>query len=178
MSSQSWKPILSGHDLKIGDDLTRLTERFSEDPVKTTLSVLDGFPQTRIEGEFLANFAAVFTILANAKLGGDFEKAALSALNAARREAQINKNTTKIGVEGIGRSIPDILRDGVTEIKSGLEINYTRQLKIQEKHARSNKMPFSLIVSPTTQRISQKVKETGGTIQRFDPKTEAFTLFE
>lgn len=172
------------HDsiLKPGDDLARLAERFADDPVKTTLSVLNSFPQTRIEGEFLASFAAVYTILANAARGLAFERAVLDALNAARHPTMINKNTSKIGVEGLGRSVPDVLLEGITEIKSGVEINNSVQLRVQAAYAKATGVPFNLIVSPATQRISKYVEKavaaTRGTIQRFDPATGIFTPFQ
>jgi hypothetical protein len=165
--------------LKIGSDLARLAERFANGPGETADSLLASFPQTRVarvEGKFLAGLAAVFATLAeNAKRGSDFEKAARNALNAA-------KNTTKISVEGLGRSVPDILRKGVTEIKSGLEIDNSRQLRIQANHAKRTGVPFNLVVSPTTRRVSENVKreiyQSGGTIQRFDPATGTFTPFQ
>ncbi|MFZ5780384.1 MAG: putative toxin [Pseudomonadota bacterium] len=161
--------------LKARDDITRLVERFAVDPVKTTLSVLNSFPQTRIEGEFLASFAAVFTILANAKKGLEFERSVIAALNT-------EKNTTKIGIEGLGRSVPDILRKGITEIKTRQEVNNSLQIRVQIAYARLFKLPFNLIVSPTTKRISKNVKDaveqTGGTIRRYDPATGRFTPYE
>jgi hypothetical protein len=165
--------------LKIGSDLTRLAERFANEPDETVDSLLASFPQTRVarvEGKFLAGLAAVFaTLAANAERGLEFERAVRNALNAA-------KNTTKISVEGLGRSVPDILRKGVTEIKSGLEIDNSRQLRIQAKHAKRTGVPFNLVVSPTTRRVSQSVQreisKTGGTIQRFDPATGIFTPFQ
>jgi dihydroxyacetone kinase len=162
--------------LKAGSDLARLAERLANEPVKTIDGVLNSFPQTRVERELLAGIAAVFaTLAANAKRGGEFERAARTALNAA-------KNTTKISAEGLGRSVPDILRKGVTEIKSGVEIDNSRQLRIQANHAKRTRVPFNLVVSPTTRRVSQSVKDeilkTGGTIQRFDPATGIFTPFQ
>lgn len=161
--------------LKARDDVTRLIERFSEDPVKTVHSILAGFPQTRIEGEFLANFIALFTILANAKKGLEFERSVIAALKA-------EKNTTKISIEGLGRSVPDVLRKGITEIKARVEVNNSIQLKIQVAYAKIFKMPFNLVVSPTTKRISKSVEEaveeTGGTIQRYDPATGKFTPYK
>jgi Restriction endonuclease fold toxin 7 len=172
------------HDsiLKPGDDLARLAERFANDPGKTTFSVVDSFPQTRVQGEFLAGIAAVFTILANAVRGLEFERAVLNALNAARTATKIEKNTTKIGAEGLGRSVPDILRKGITEIKSGMEIDDSVQLKVQAAYAKATGVPFNLVVSPSTRRVSQTVQQrvdgTGGTIQRFDPATGVFTPFK
>jgi hypothetical protein len=161
--------------LKAGSDLRRLAERFVDDAVGTTLSVLNSFPQARSEREFVAAFAAVFTILANAARGLAFERAVLDALNAA-------KNTKKISVEGVGRSVPDILLKGVTEIKSGLEIDNSLQLTVQAAYARAHRIPFNLVVSSTTRRVSEPVQtlvsETHGTIQRFDLETRVFSKFE
>jgi len=95
---------------------------------------------------------------------------------------KINKNTSKIVVEGLGRSVPDILLKGITEIKSGLEINNSVQLRVQAAYAMARRVPFNLIVSTSTQRVSKEVQEavskTGGTIQRFDSATGAFTPFQ
>lgn len=165
--------------LKAGDDVVRLVERYVDDPIRTTFSVLNSFPQTRVEGEFLAGFSAVVTILANAARGLAFERAVIDALNAARRAKRFHKNTSKIHVDGLGRSIPDILLDGITEIKSGVEIDITPQLLIQTGYAKDAGMPYSLIVGPNTKRISAEVRErvaaTRGTIERFDPATGTFT---
>ena len=167
--------------LKAKDDLARLAERLRNDPGETVLSILNSFPQTRVEGKFVGGLAAVLTILANAKRGIDFEKAVLHALNAASQTTKINKNTSKIAVEGLGRSVPDVLQRGIREIKSGVEIDNSPQLKFQAAYAQLFRIPFSLIVSPATQRISQSVRyaveKTGGTIQRFDPATGTFTPF-
>ena len=117
--------------LKAGSDLARLAERLTNEPIETIDSVLNSFPQTRVEREFLAGIATVFaTLAANAARGHAFEEAVRNALSAA-------KNTTKINVEGLGRSVPDILLKGITEIKSGLEINNSVQLRtggVRQKH--------------------------------------------
>ena len=70
--------------LKIGSDMALLAERFVDDPGETADGLLASFPQTRVEGEILAGFAAVFTILANAVRGGEFERAVLKALEAKK----------------------------------------------------------------------------------------------
>lgn len=167
--------------LKAKDDLVRLAERLRNDPSATVQSILNSFPPTRVGGKVVGGLAAVLTILANAKRGLDFERAVLHALNAASPTTKINKNTGKISVEGIGRSIPDVLQKGIREIKSGVEIDNSVQLRVQAAYAKLFGVPFSLIVSPTTKRISQEVRkrvqETGGTIQRFDPATGVFTPF-
>jgi hypothetical protein len=152
-----------------------LAERFANDPGETADSLLASFPQTRVEGEFFAGFAAVFTILANAVRGGEFERDVLKVLEAA-------KNKIKINAEGVGRSIPDILNEGITEIKSGVEIDSSPQLRTQSAYAQEHRVPFNLVVGPATQRVSQTVQESvyklGGTIQRFDPATGTFTPFK
>jgi hypothetical protein len=161
--------------LKIGSDLALFAERFADDPGETADNLLASFPQTRVEGEFFAGFAAVFTILANAVRGGEFERAVLKALEA-------KKNKTKITVEGVGRSIPDILDKGITEIKSGVEIDSSPQLRTLSAYARKNRVPFNAVVGPATRRVSKTVQElvsdTGGTIKRFDPATGSIKPFK
>lgn len=168
--------------LKARDDLARLAERLRNDPTETALSILNSFPQTQVGGRLVGGLAAVLTILANAKRGLTFERSVIDALNAASQAIKINKNTSKIGVDGLARrSVPDILHKGITEIKSGVEINNSPQLVVQVAYCKTFKKPYNLIVSPATKRISQKiinaVHETGGTIQRFDPSTRVFTPF-
>jgi hypothetical protein len=160
--------------LRAADDLRRLAEKFVDDPLGTTTWVLNGFPATRVEGELAATLAAVSAILANAARGLAFERAVIAALNAA-------KNKTKVGPKGQHQSIPDILNRGVTEIKSGLEIDDSVQLRVQAAHAKATGVPFNLVVSPTTKRVSKTIEDavyqSGGEIQRFDPATRIFTSF-
>jgi hypothetical protein len=168
--------------LKARDDLARLAERLRNDPGETVLSILNSFPQTRVEGKLVGGLAAVVTILANAKRGLEFEKAVLHALNAESLTTKIAKNTSKIAIEELGRSVPDVLQRGIREIKSGIEINNSIQLRVQAAYAKLFKVPLSLVVGPNTQRISKSVRdavrETGGTIQRFDPATGVFTAVQ
>jgi hypothetical protein len=167
--------------LKARDDLARLAERLRSDPSETALSILNSFPATRVEGKAVGGLAAVLTILANAKRGREFEKAVLQALNGLEPAAEFTKNTQKVSIDGLGRTIPDVLKRGIREIKSGVEINNSIQLRVQAAYADLFRIPFSLIVGPATERISKSVIEavtkTGGTIQRFDPVTGKFTPF-
>ncbi len=160
---------------RIPGGLSRLAENFTDRPLDTIASVANSFPQTRVQGQMLSGSAAIFgSLAANAARGLAFERSVIQALNIA-------KNTTKIEVEGIGRSIPDILLRGVSEIKSGIEISNSVQLRTQAAHAMLMGVPFNPIVSPATQRISQSVQQlvgsTGGTIQRFNPATGVFAPF-
>jgi hypothetical protein len=167
--------------LKARDDLARLAERLRNDPGETAESIFNSFPATRIEGKAVGGLAAVLTILANAKRGREFERAVLQALNGLEPAANFTKNTQKIGIDALGRSIPDVLKRGIREIKSGVEINNSIQLRVQAAYAELFRIPFSLVVGPATERISRSVIEavakTGGTIQRFDPVTGTFTPF-
>jgi hypothetical protein len=160
---------------KIGSDLALIAERFARDPGETADSLLASFPQTRVEGEFFAGFAAVITILANAARGGEFERAVIKALGA-------EKNKTKITVEGEGRSVPDILDKGITEIKSGMEIDSSPQLRTQSAYAQNEREPYNMMVGPATRRVSKSVQDlvsrTGGTVRRFDPATGSIKPFK
>jgi hypothetical protein len=114
-------------------------------------------------------------LAANQAAGLAFEQAGLDALNAT-------KNTTIVSVPGIARgSVPDVLNEGLTEFKNAAEVNYTLQLRIQIGYASLTGQPLNLVVSPTTQRISQSLQQaiaaTGGTIQRFNSATGAFSAF-
>jgi hypothetical protein len=159
---------------RIPGGLARLREEFKARPVDTISRVANSFPQTRVEGELAGITSILATILANAKQGRAFETAALQAL-------QLAKNNWKVNVPGVERSIPDSLIRGVTEIKSGLEIDSSLQLRVHEAYAKSQKVPFNLVVAPTTQRISKDVRSavnnSGGTIQRFDPAIGKFGPF-
>ncbi|SPF44946.1 hypothetical protein SBDP1_520001 [Syntrophobacter sp. SbD1] len=108
-------------------------------------------------------------ILQNAARGLEFESSVIDAIPGA------TKNTTSVTVPGLGTSIPDLMGDGITEIKSGINLSFTRQLQIQ---AGASEGPFNLIVSPSTQNISgpleQAVTQSGGAIQVFNPVTGAF----
>jgi len=160
---------------RIPGGLARLAEEFKVRPVDTISHVANSFPQTRVEGELLAGTTSIFaSILANARQGRAFETAALQAV-------QLLKNKSMVNVLGVGRSIPDSLIRGVTEIKSGLEIDNSLQLRVHAAHAMSQKIPFNLVVAPTTRRISKDVRDavrlSGGTIQRFDSTTGKFGPF-
>jgi hypothetical protein len=160
---------------RIPGGLARLTEEFTARPIETTSSVASSFPQTKVQGELLSGTTSILaSILANAARGNAFETAARNAL-------QLAKNTKTVEVPGIGRSIPDSLIRGVTEIKSGLEIDNSVQLRVQAAYAAFWKLPFNLIVAPTTRRVSKPVEamvnSTRGTIQRFDPATGLFGPF-
>ena len=82
----------------------------------------------------------------------------------------------------MSRAVQTVLNEGITEIKSGVEIDSSPQLRIQATHAQKTRVPFNLVVGPATQRVSQTVQESvyssGGTIQRFDPATGSFTPFQ
>jgi len=161
--------------LRAGNDVAREAERFAEQPLAVITKFLNSFPATRVEGEFASATIAVGTLALNAKRGLDFQAAVVDALGVAN-------NTIKIEREGLGRSIPDVLTTSVTEIKNSIEVNNSIQLRIQAAYAAWKGIPFNLIVSPATQRVSLSVQTaveaSGGTIQRFNPLTGTFTPFQ
>lgn len=157
---------------RIPGGLARLAEEFKARPVDTISHVANSFPPARVEGELLAGTTSIFaSILANAAKGRAFE-------TAARQALQLAKNTRMVNVPGVGRSIPDSLIRGVTEIKNELRVHNRGQLRVHAAHAKSQKIPFNLVVSPTTWWISKDVEEavrkSGGTILRFYPATGKF----
>ena len=67
------------------------------------------------------------------------------------------------------------------EIKNVLNLSLTTQLEAMIKTASDTKIPFNLVVSPRTRSISEKlkkaIKDTGGSIQVFDPVTGTMVPF-
>ena len=110
-------------------------------------------------------------IVQNAANGQAFEQAVINALGTT-------KNTGSITVNGLGTSIPDLIdaSGNLTEVKSGINLSLTNQLRIQAQGAQGS---FNLIVGPNTQYISgplqNAVNASGGTIQIFNPATGTFT---
>jgi RHS repeat-associated protein len=131
---------------------------------------LDGIPVEIVYGVIPIGGPSS-SVLMNAARGLEFEASVIEALGAT-------KNTIYVTVQGLGKSIPDLMCKGITEIKSGMKIYFTRQLQIQAA-ASEGEGPFSLIVGPQTQSISgplqSAVARSGGTIQVFDPLTGAFS---
>jgi hypothetical protein len=87
------------------------------------------------------------------------------------------------GPAGLGKSIPDIVGpNSLTEIKDALNLANTKQLKIQTQAAIDADKSFKLIVSPRTTVITKPlrgaVRDTGGTIQVFDPATGSLRLWQ
>ncbi|HEV8581233.1 MAG TPA: putative toxin, partial [Thermoanaerobaculia bacterium] len=108
----------------------------------------------------------------NAEAGKAFEELVVAALQATKNKGEA------VVVEGLGKSIPDILaKGGITEIKlvtSGRKVSYTRQLKIQIAAAQKAGVKFTLILSPgakVTGPLEKAILEAGGTIVHFDPRT-------
>jgi len=85
-----------------------------------------------------------------------------------------------VRVEGFGSTFPDPLTRGVTEIKSGLEIEDTIQMQIQVKVVKMRGVSYNLVVNTST-RVSKDLQDavaaSGGTIVRFDLATGTFRPF-
>ena len=79
-------------------------------------------------------------------------------------------------------TIPDFnvnQRFGVLDAKNQIDITRTEQLRAQFNLAVDKKVPFGLVVSPRTKKISrplqQDIKSTGGKIFEYNPQTNKFT---
>lgn len=159
---------------KPAEDIMKLAGRFTEAPLDTAASVLNGLPQTRVGGAGLSSFVALGSIAQNAARGRQFENAVLASLGLADMKALVR-------VPGMaGATIPDALAVGLTEVKDVINLSYSVQLRIQVAYASFNKIPMNLVVNPTT-KISQPVIDaiggTGGNIMRFDPATKIFSPY-
>jgi len=102
--------------------------------------------------------------------GREFEANVLTALRIAGNNTNF---VTRIGVT----VRPDSLLKGILEIKDRVAIYGTAQIRGMADLARQQGVPFNLIVSGRTTTISQTVqdlvRQTGGTILRFDPVTNS-----
>jgi RHS repeat-associated protein len=114
-------------------------------------------------------------IAENAAKGRAFEKAVIRTLDTV-------KNTKGVVVDGLGRSIPDIIGKSFTEIKNVKDLSFTRQLRIQALAAKDAEKSFNLVVSSGTTRISaelvEAVKASGGSIFVFDETAGTLTKLQ
>ena len=114
-------------------------------------------------------------ILANFRAGNTFEA-------QARQAAAAQKNYDRIygtgELEG-SYAVPDARRAGrIVEIKDWRDLARDRQFQIYEQSG----SPIDLITSPKTQSISgpliDTIKESGGTVSIFEPRTGAFHRYD
>jgi hypothetical protein len=112
----------------------------------------------------------------NAIRGNAFERAALNALYAEKNAASFT------AIDGRVTTVPDLpLNDrfGVTDVKDEVKLSFDKQLKAQYAAATTARVPFNLIVSPRTERISmplqRAVARTDGHIFEFDAATGRFS---
>ncbi|GMO63579.1 MAG: hypothetical protein Ta2A_10640 [Treponemataceae bacterium] len=114
-------------------------------------------------------------IVKNNTVGGIFERQVIEALGAKKNTLGI-PSVNNAGVEG--KTIPDALFNGITEIKNAKNLSNTSQMQMQYNIAKSRQVPYNLIVSPRTETISAPlrvaVSDTGGVIKVYDPKTKMF----
>jgi len=99
--------------------------------------------------------------------------------DAVRGSLRTTKGTSVLTSQGIVRpDLPVGNLYGVTDAKNVVHLYQTPQTRGFFEVAKSQDVPFNLIVSPRTQTISgplrQSIERTGGTIFEFDPVTETF----
>jgi RHS repeat-associated protein len=115
-------------------------------------------------------------IAENAKAGRAFEHAVLDALGAVKGEGAVSEIATRV------TTIPDLPIGkffGVTEIKNVQNLSFSKQLQAQFAAAQTAGLPFNLVVSSRTERISlrvrQAIEQTKGRIFIYDEKLRKFS---
>jgi len=108
----------------------------------------------------------------NKQLGDAFEDSVRASLRTARGTPVLTSQ---------GKVVPDFPAGnvyGVTDAKNVINLSQSAQTRGFEEIARSQNMPFNLIISPRAETVSkplQKViKDTGGTIFEFNSATGTF----
>jgi RHS repeat-associated protein len=144
---------------ELGEGVTELTFEAAQITVETaaTSGALGWFARLRLRGLL-------------------FERQALAAAGLRENKTAVTGRTSR-GV--VGRSVPDSLTGGITEVKDRRVVAYTRQLQIQADAALDRGVPFNLIVSPRTRHVTRNVEEavdmTGGSIRVYNPETSTLT---
>jgi RHS repeat-associated protein len=127
-------------------DTTQFAIDLQRAPLDTLSRLLNSFPQTRVEGEFVAGVAAGVSVLQNFARGAASEARVLQDLGLTR-------NTQSV-ISAEGRAIPDALTDSLlVEIKDSAYVSATRQLRI-EAAAAANSGRESVLVTGTNSKIS------------------------
>jgi len=120
----------------------------------------------------------------NQAAGAEFERQVIEALS----HNGVGKNTTVVEVTLPNgqkvTTIPDAWgreAGGLLEIKNVKQLRMTDQLRAQIRLANETGQPINLVVSPRTQSVSQNVldqiRDAGGEIYRYDPKSGLLTEF-
>ena len=113
------------------NDTTQFASDLQRDPLDTLSRLLNSFPQTRVEGEFVAGVVAGVSVLQNFARGAASEARVLQDLGLTR-------NTQSV-LTAEGRSVPDALTDSISvEIKDSAYVYRSRQVRIQTEAARES----------------------------------------
>ena len=116
-----------------------------------------------------------------AKSGKAFEGAVGKLLESVGvvKNTQLDKVTLKSGK--VVNTIADFKGGnvGIIEAKSGKVVDFKPQLEAQATVASQTGQPYTVVVSPATQRVSQNVvsaaEQTGGGVYRYDPLSGTIT---
>ena len=131
----------------------------------------------------------VAPVIVSQRNGAAFERALIEAANDIT--GNVSKNgeilTTTLPDERVVRTIPDIfgVGGGLADAKNVISAAATKQLRGQIMIADERGAPFTLVISPRTERVSGPLRELidglridgkpSGTISVFDPATGSFT---
>ncbi|BDM64462.1 hypothetical protein NFHSH190041_19140 [Shewanella sp. NFH-SH190041] len=85
----------------------------------------------------------------------------------------------KISIDGFIPDLPVNSEYGVTDIKNVQHLANSDQLRAFYKHAVSNKMEFSIIISPRTKYVSgpllDQIRNTNGKLYEYNQDTKTLT---
>lgn len=117
-------------------------------------------------------------ILRRFNQGNDFEKDVLSARNQSANYDRIHTSDVDLKQQ---YAVPDGLSERITEVK---DVKDVKDLSVSDQFRiyQESQLPIDLIVSPKTQTISgplrDLVKDSGGSIDIFDPSSSNFHEFD
>jgi RHS repeat-associated protein len=125
---------------------------------------------------------AVEQIIQNQRAGSAFERAALQAKNLLKNTDTFTQSILKAGAQKAVNFIPDAYEwgRGLFEIKNVAYLALSSQLAAEGMEALEEGIPFNLIVrvgSQISQPVIDLIKQTGGTIQTFDPVKMLFGVY-
>jgi RHS repeat-associated protein len=126
------------------NDITQFASDLRRAPLDTLSRLLNSFPQTKVEGEFVAGVAAGVSVLQNFARGAASEARVLQDLGLTR-------NTQSV-ITAEGRSVPDALTDSISvEIKDSAYVYRSRQVRIQTEAARASGRQSVLVTGTDTE---------------------------
>ena len=114
--------------------------------------------------------------------GEIFEQQVLANLRAGPANGVLYSAAASRGLVNVMPDLPVGARFGVADAKNVVSISNTRQIQGFASLAEQNDLPFSLIISPRTEYITEGVtdaiRSSEGSVFQFDPVTETWTSID